>query len=175
MEPTAVPWGLGAVGDVAALGERRSDFDVVYRAEYVPLLRLAVLLVGNRAAAEDLVHDAFLRWHRHAGTVEHPKAYLRTTLINLCRNGHRGMQRESARLVRVAAGTATDAELVADAEMLELIDRLPFQQRATVVLRYWLGWSEADIAAALDCRPGTVKSAASRALARLREELSDAD
>lgn len=175
MEPNPVPWGLGAVRDVVALPGNGSRFDVVYRAEYVPLLRLAVLLVGQRAAAEDLVHDAFLRWHGHAGDVEHPKAYLRTTLINLCRNRHRGVERESARLVRVAAGEATDAELVADAEMLELIDRLPFQQRATLVLRYWLGWSEAEIAEALDCRPGTVKSAASRALARLREELSDAD
>jgi RNA polymerase sigma factor (sigma-70 family) len=56
-------------------------------------------------------------------------------------------------------------------ELLAIVDGLPFRQRAVLVARYWLDMSEADIADLLDCRPGTVKSLASRAMATLRKEL----
>ena len=56
-------------------------------------------------------------------------------------------------------------------EVLDLIDRLPSRQRAVLVLRYFEGLSELEIAEVLSCRPGTVKSLAARALSRLREEL----
>jgi RNA polymerase sigma-70 factor (ECF subfamily) len=57
------------------------------------------------------------------------------------------------------------------AELLAAVDRLGEEQRAVVVCRYFLGLSEAETAAVLGCRPGTVKSRLSRALARLEEEL----
>jgi RNA polymerase sigma factor (sigma-70 family) len=57
-------------------------------------------------------------------------------------------------------------------DLLERIDRLPYRQRAVLVLRYFEDLSEAEIADVLGCRPGTVKSTASRALTRLREETS---
>jgi RNA polymerase sigma factor (sigma-70 family) len=60
---------------------------------------------------------------------------------------------------------------VADGELLELIGDLPYRQRVVIVARYWGGWSEQEIAGALGCRPGTVKSLASRALNRLRTEV----
>ena len=56
-------------------------------------------------------------------------------------------------------------------ENLDALSRLTYRQRVVLVARYWGDWSEAEIAAALNCRPGTVKSIASRALSRLRTEL----
>jgi RNA polymerase sigma factor (sigma-70 family) len=58
-------------------------------------------------------------------------------------------------------------------ELADVVEQLPFRQRVVIVGRYWGGWSEAEIAAALGCRPGTVKSLASRALATLRLELKE--
>lgn len=57
-------------------------------------------------------------------------------------------------------------------ELADVVAALPFRQRAVIVLRYWCDLSEAEIAAALECRPGTVKSLSSRALARLNKEIS---
>jgi RNA polymerase sigma factor (sigma-70 family) len=55
--------------------------------------------------------------------------------------------------------------------MVDAMLHLPYRQRAVLVLRYWGDWSEAEIASALKCRPGTVKALASRGLARLRREI----
>ena len=69
---------------------------------------------------------------------------------------------------------STDLDDVAGREVLLLAIRsLPQKQRSVVVLRYYLDWSERDIAAALHCSPGTVKSQSSKALARLRRDLAD--
>ena len=59
----------------------------------------------------------------------------------------------------------------ADAELFDIVKKLPYRQRAVIVTHYWCGWSEAEIALALRCWPGTVKSLASRALARLQQEV----
>jgi DNA-directed RNA polymerase specialized sigma24 family protein len=58
-------------------------------------------------------------------------------------------------------------------QLLELLDALPYRQQAVLVLRYWLDLTEAEIAEALGCRPGTVKSLCARALTRLRKELGE--
>ncbi|MGH9102676.1 MAG: RNA polymerase sigma factor, partial [Acidimicrobiales bacterium] len=60
-----------------------------------------------------------------------------------------------------------------DAELFDLVGTLRYRQRVVIVARYWGGWSEAEIARMLGCRPGTVKSLASRALARLRQEVGE--
>ena len=59
----------------------------------------------------------------------------------------------------------------ADADLFDLVGTLPYRQRVVIVARYWGGWSEAEIAQVLGCRPGTVKSLASRALTQLRQEV----
>ena len=59
----------------------------------------------------------------------------------------------------------------ADADLFDLVGTLPYRQRVVIVARYWGGWSEAEIAQILGCRPGTVKSLASRALTQLRQEV----
>lgn len=141
----------------------------VYAESYVEMVRLARLLVGDGATAEDLVQDAF------AGLVgvecpNNPPAYVRMVVVNRCRNWQRSRQRLEKRLRR--HGPSPTETSIRARELDATLMRLPYRERAVIVLRYWLGLSEAEIAEALGCRPGTVKSRHSRALAKIRKELT---
>ena len=140
------------------------DFDELFAQRYVPMVRLATLLVGNPAVAEELVQDAFVRVHRKWDGVEHPAAYLRTAVVNACRNNRR-----RARLERAHATTPSPAVAPPQEPLLDALATLTERQRVAIVLRYYEDLSEAEIAAALGCRPGTVKSLLHRGLAQLRE------
>jgi RNA polymerase sigma factor (sigma-70 family) len=141
----------------------------LYRSQYTPMVRLAFLLVGSEEVAEELVQDTFVRVRGPIEDVEHPVAYLRRAVVNACRNHHRHRDVERRGAVRLAAdGVAAAPELE---HLADALAGLHSRQRAVLVLRYYLGCSEAEIAAALGCRPGTVKSLASRGLAALREVL----
>lgn len=142
-------------------------FDELYRTEFEPMLRLAFLLTGDREAAAEAVHDAFVatyeRWHK----LDRPGGYLRTSVVNRCRDlGRRQRFRSSAAVPERATRTTGD-DYLADA-----VAALPPKRRAAVVLRYYLDLSEADIAQTLGVRPGTVKSLLSRGLAELKRTLS---
>jgi RNA polymerase sigma-70 factor (sigma-E family) len=166
----------GGVGRAPADPEPFDDF---FRVTYVGSVRLAHLLTGDRWAAEDLAQEAYTRLHPRYARLDNPGAYLRVSLVNAAQSYHRRRGREQTRMQRLAPppGTA-DAVDAADAasavaqEVLAAIDGLPYRQKAVVVLRYYEDMSEADIATVLGCRPGTVKSLASRALARLEKEIS---
>ena len=145
------------------------DFDAFYRAQYAKTVRLARLLTGSAAAAEDLAPEAFIRVHRHASSLDNPGGFLRTTTVNVCHNWHRSRRREALRMVRF--GPSLEALSPEVQELDAVVAALPYRQRAVLVLRYWLDLTEADIARSLDCRAGTVKSLQSRALANLRKEL----
>lgn len=143
-------------------------FIVLYRSEYPGMVRLAHALTGDPAGAEDIVQEAFLRVHRRLVGMDAPGGYLRTTVVNLCRDRERRRRREQGLGLR----TESRPPLSMDAmEMMDVLLRLPYRQRAVLVLRYWADWTEADIAEALRCRPGTVKTLASRGLDRLRREV----
>ena len=138
----------------------------LYRRAYPAAVRLAVALVDVPATAEDLVQDAFaqvwLRWDR----IDNPDAYLRTCVVNLCR---RELRRRRLRR-RTPGRTASSATLDASArELLDVLRALPPRRRAVVVLRFYEDMSEAQIAATLGMRPGTVKATLHQALAQLRE------
>lgn len=145
-------------------------FEEFYEREYVATVRLAGFLSGDRTLAEDLAQDAFLRLQPEFSHLENPGGYLRTTVLNLCRNHHRRARREVLRMTRHGVSATEVSERAAELEAT--LQRLPYSERAVVVLRYWLGLSEAEIATHLGCRAGTVKSRHSRALARIRKELS---
>lgn len=145
-------------------------FERFYEREYVATVRLAGFLSGDRSLAEDLAQEAFIRVQRDFPRLENPGGYLRTTVLNLCRNNQRRTRREGLRMVRHGVSPTAVSERAA--ELDATLRRLPYPERAVVVLRYWLGLSEAEIAAHLGCRAGTVKSRHSRALARIRKELS---
>lgn len=148
----------------------RPGFVDFYRDQYTKTVRLAGFLSGDRASAEDLAQDAFSRVHARFAELDNPAGYLRTTLVNLCRNRRRTVSRESKHLTRHGLSPVAVSDRAA--ELDATLHRLPYEERAVVVLRYWLGLSEAQIAEHLSCRPGTVKSRGVRALKKIRKELS---
>jgi RNA polymerase sigma-70 factor (sigma-E family) len=142
-----------------------------------PLLAAAKLLTGSQEAAEDLLQAALERLIRHWSRIEgDPEGYLRRTLYNLAADGWRRRRTRIAGLRRL--GAAARSGSVADqTEIVDLRDALirqlltlPPRQRAVLVLRYWEGLTETEAAALLGCSPGTIKSATSRGLARLRQQ-----
>jgi RNA polymerase sigma factor (sigma-70 family) len=126
-------------------------------------------LTGSRAGAEDVVQDAMSGVYRSFGRLESAGGYLRRAVVNRARSWQRDERRQRDRLT-LLAHQRSGIDIV-DREILDAVGRLPYRQRVVIVTRYWGGWSENDIARALGCRPGTVKSLASRALSRLRMEV----
>ncbi|MCU1387172.1 MAG: putative polymerase subfamily sigma factor [Ilumatobacteraceae bacterium] len=149
-------------------------FAVFYQDEYERSFRLAWLLTNGGSDCDDLVQDSFLRLQRHAGRLENPRAYLRTVLVNLCREAHRRRERDLARTRLLANGAARAME-PADLHLLELVADLPPAQRAVLVLRYWSDVPDTEIADILGIRPASVRSLVHRATRRLHKELSHDD
>ncbi len=142
------------------------------------LLRTAVLLTGSREAGEDLLQTAverlLRRWRRFDGD---PEGYLRRMLCNLAIDGRRraGRWRQKERLLQAGQRQAQDATGDVDLRdaLVRLLWQLPVRQRAVLVLRYWEQLTDAETAAVLGCAEGTVKSAGSRGLTRMRELADD--
>lgn len=148
--------------------EQAPAFAEFFRAEWAGSVRLAAILTQQSTAAEDLAQDAFTRVFAKWAGATNPKAYLRATLVNVCRQWQRHKGVERAKLPMVA--TFDSVDFVAH-DLADAVGALPYRQRAVLVLRYYADLSEAEIAQALDCRAGTVKSLASRALARLERDI----
>jgi RNA polymerase sigma-70 factor (sigma-E family) len=142
-------------------------FDDFYQRAWPVAVRLAYLLTGASDVAEDVAQDAFTRMHQRWDRIDNPPGYLRTSVVHGCHSWHRSRRSEANRLQQVRApepyGDAADALALRDA-----IGSLPYRQRAVIVLRYYVDLPEAEIARTVGCRPGTVKSLASRALTHLR-------
>jgi RNA polymerase sigma-70 factor (sigma-E family) len=145
-------------------------------------VRLAYLLTGDMALAEDLVQDAFVRL---AGRLVHLRepgafdAYLRRTVVNLANSHFRRRKVERAYLQRAkgsvevhAAASGGERTIEDRDEVWTALRRVSARQRAALVLRFYEDLSEADTAAALGCSVGTVKSQTAKALARLRSLLA---
>jgi RNA polymerase sigma-70 factor (sigma-E family) len=137
-------------------------------------IRLAYLLTGDRALAEDLVHEAFLRFVGRLHFVRDPdafEAYLRRTIVNLSKNHFRRRAVERSYLAR-EAGRTTEARHDPDVPTYETMRAallaLPVRQRAAIVFRYYEDLPEEQIADILGCRPATVRSLVSRGLETLR-------
>jgi len=139
------------------------------------LMRVAIALAGDRQGGEDLLQAALERVLRKPRQVDtDTEGYLRRVLYNLAADGwrRRSRWREKLSLLRSQAG-AEDVDGTAAVDLrdalVRLMRQLPHRQRAVIVLRYWEQRSEAETAVLLGCTEGTVKSAASRGLRRLRE------
>jgi RNA polymerase sigma-70 factor (sigma-E family) len=155
-----------------------TDFDQFVAAHVDELLRTAYLIVWDEGEAEDIVQECLLkvarRWPR-VRRMEHPRAYARQILVNLALDGARGWSRRRSELAPEAAPILVAVDplpaLDARAELLQALGQLQPRQRAVLVLRYFNDLTEAQVADVLGCSLGTVKSSASRGLARLREAL----
>lgn len=145
------------------------EFESFYRSNWAAAVRLAHALTGSAAAAEDLAQDVFQRMYASWGHAEEPAAYLRVAVANRCRSYHRHRKVEQLRMPLLAA---TDAAISQPRELDDAVQALPARQRAVLKLRYWEDLSEAEIADKLGCRPGTVKSLASRGRERLAAALA---
>lgn len=149
--------------------------DELYRGHALRLTRMALLLVGDRPSAEDVVQEAFLGLFRGLGRLSEPgraTAYLRVSVLNGCRSVLRARKRARQRggtAEYPAVWSAESAALAGEErrEVLAAVAALPRRQREVLVLRYFLGLSDAEIAADLGVSRGTVASTASRALAAL--------
>jgi RNA polymerase sigma-70 factor (sigma-E family) len=165
----------GGAGDLPAAepvaGTDRLTFDTFVLGRTDRLLRTAYLLTRDHALAEDLLQTALTKawtaWHRIDAD---PEPYVRKIMVNTYATWWR-RKWTGERPTEVLPETAGANEIDTHAERRDLrsaLGRLPRRQRATVVLRYYEGLSEAETAAVLGCSVGTVKSTCSRALAKLR-------
>ena len=146
------------------------EFDHFYRAHHGDAVRWAIALVHDRGVAEELAQDALVAVGPRLGSIGDAAAYLRRTVANRAASWHRSSGRERRRPRRVGAGQAT-AYTAETNEMLDALRRLPHRQRAAVSLRYWVDWTDDEIAAALDCAPATVRVLVHRGIAQLRKEI----
>lgn len=145
-----------------------------YRAHHAGAVRLAYLLSGDRAAAEDVVGTVWLKVHRRLqrGDVDDVGAYVRRAVVNEVNSGFRRLalvRRERVRRRGDDRGVRAHDDQIADsAQLVQALARLPERTRTAVVLRYYADLSVADTAAAMGTSEGTVKSSVSRGLAQLR-------
>lgn len=136
------------------------------------MIRLASLLTRDRAVGEELAQEAFVRVYHHLDDIERPAAYLRTTVVNLCRgHGRRQVVADRAPIppARVAGGPELPHDL---SEVWLALELLPERQREALVLRFYLDLPDPSIAEHLGVRPVTVRTLVSRGLAALRKEMA---
>ena len=149
----------------------RDEFAGFVAADATRLLRIAYLLTGDPAAAEDVVQDVLERTYVAWPRVENPFAYARTALARHAANRWRTRaRRPQVLLVDADHPWHPDESARTDDrdELLRALAELPAGQRTAVVLRYLEELTEAETAAALGCSVGTVKSQTARGLAKLR-------
>jgi RNA polymerase sigma-70 factor (sigma-E family) len=155
--------------------EAPATFADYVRGRHAELLRFAHVLTGDPHLAADLVQDALERaglgWRR-IRRQDDPEGYLRRTIVNTYLNRRRALRRERLVADLPERSGPPGADEPFDGELWALLGTLPRQQRAVLVLRYYLDLSEAQIAEVLGCSVGTVKSNASRAMAKLRTALA---
>jgi len=156
----------------------------LYAAHAVGLIRLGFVMLGDRAAAEDVVQDAFLGLYRHWDRLSDPftpLTYVRSSVLNGCRAALRNRARRDRR-DRTAArdgwppfDSAEAAVLLSQEhqEVLSAVRKLAHRQREVLMLRYYLGLSTDETARVMGISTGTVKSATSRAIAALGRTLKE--
>jgi RNA polymerase sigma factor (sigma-70 family) len=152
-------------------------FAQLYRAEWHNMVRVALLIVGDVESAKDCAQDAFLGLYRKPlRNVDAQVGYLYKSVVNAARSvlRRRGTVRRHLRDAELQLVDGADRPVIVGVEhaaLMAALGQLSQRQREVLVLRYWSELSEARIAAALGIRPGTVKSAASRALKALETKL----
>ena len=156
------------------MSRRDEEFEDFYRATWTHLFRVAYGVAGDRTLAEDALQTAYAKafagWRR-VQAAENPEAYVCrmavNEVLNVLRRPWTRAERPTDEVPATAAPSHEGATVERDA-VWRAVQALAPRQRAVVVLRYYEGMSEAEIARTLGCSPGTVKSQAHAALANLR-------
>ncbi len=156
---------------LAALPDDDTALGVLFSRHYLPLVRLAACLTGERDSAEDLVQDAFVSLQRHRSTLRDAaaaEAYLRSAVVNGSRSQVRRLVRERVRRRPAAVPHASSEDRAVERDehsrVFAAVQSLPTRQREVFVCRYYLELSEADTARLLEISPGSVKRHAHRAV-----------
>jgi DNA-directed RNA polymerase specialized sigma24 family protein len=143
-----------------------SAAEALFESSWPGMVRLATLLTGSLSVAEDLVQDTLARIGSSSFAVRDPTSYMRTAVVNACRSYNRRHRLEQRHATTLGSGVPDHPD-----ELWDLLHRLPYRQRAAVVLRYYVDLPDNEIAGALGCRPATVRSLVQRALTKMRGEL----
>jgi RNA polymerase sigma-70 factor (sigma-E family) len=170
------------VGDVVTdwspKPDARAEVVALYQDSYRELVRLGALLTGSVHAAEDLVHEAFVklyeRWDRLDDQAR-AGGYVRVTLVNLARGRHRrhlvAVRHQEAPPVPGASAEDSALDRVAGRDVVAALQQLPDRQRECLVLRHYLRMTEGEIASTLDIGVGSVRTHLSRGRAALERSL----
>ena len=152
----------------------------LFRLHYAPMCRLAFLIIGDEHTAEEIVMEALLKTFSGWRNVRDPakaEAYLKRTVVNLCRSKirRRTLEKRTAGTLRKPSTVADPdpASYGSSGEVWDAVLELPERQRACIVLRYYVDMPEAEIAEVLDCSVGTVKSQLFKARSKLETSLAD--
>ncbi|MCW2634452.1 MAG: polymerase, sigma-24 subunit, subfamily [Blastococcus sp.] len=154
--------------------EDRSSFTDFVAAEQAGLLRLAVLLTGDRGHAEDLVQTALMACYRHWPRIARkgtPSAYVRRAMVTTQISWRRRLSSTEQVMEELPERFAPSAEVHEDEQLKAALRDLPARMRATVVLRYFEDLSEQRTAELMGCSPSTVNTQTTRGLERLRASL----
>jgi RNA polymerase sigma-70 factor (sigma-E family) len=165
---------LLSAGRSSATSAAEAAVTALYQVHAVGLIRLGMVMLGDRASAEDAVQEAFCGLYRRWDRLDDPEKalpYVRSAVLNGCRSQLRSRIRARRRPPRapVEVGSAESAVILAEEhrEVLDALRRLPVRQREALVLRYYLDLPPAEVARSMNIGEGTVKSTTSRALAAL--------
>ena len=164
-----------AASDVRA----ESAVTALYQDHALGLTRLAHIMLGDKASAEDVVQDAFCGLYRNWAKLADPASalpYLRASVLNGCRSAARRRNSRASKALHEPAAASAESVVLAGEErrsVLPAIRRLPARQREVLILRFYLHEPEAEIARAMGISPGTVRSSTHRALAALERMLGD--
>jgi RNA polymerase sigma-70 factor (sigma-E family) len=170
-------WRRRRLCDVKALVDPQVSVEQLYAEHAHGLCRLAVLLLDDHGAAEDVVQEAFLGLYSRQAALRDPESalsYARSAVLNGARSRLRRARVARRHLHQVVpTASAESSALLAEdhREVLAALKALPARQREAVVLRYWAGLNEAQIAAAMGVSPGSVKTHTSRAMSALNQDL----
>lgn len=172
-------WGGGVivgvdVSELQLTGEDRLErVDAFYAEHRDQAVGWATALTGRVDVGEELAQEALLSTIDRLDDLRNPGAYLRVSVVNGCRSWHRSVSREQRRAVASHREASTSAVSESTVEMLELLGDLPYRHRAALLLRFWAGWTDDEIAQALKCRPASVRVFVHRGLTALRSEIDN--
>jgi RNA polymerase sigma-70 factor (sigma-E family) len=151
----------------------------LYREHAVGLIRLAVVMLGDRPAAEDVVQEAFCGLYRRWPHLSDPAKslpYVRSAVLNGCRSAIRRRSRHDGRLAAEPAAASAEYDALLGEEhraVIGAVRKLPPRQREALTLRYFADLDVPEIARSMGISPGTVKSTLSRGIAALGLMLGD--
>ena len=148
-------------------------FTEFYTENFLHFKRLAFLMLNNKEIAEDVVQDSFLAIYPRYFKLENPEGYLRVVVINRCKTALKKRVYDNKKMSKIANTTSTEMESdLNSSEFLDHLDVLTIKQKTAVILRYYLRFSDAQIANIIKCRSVSVSKIISRALDTLKQNIS---